>query len=366
MKFLLLSLIARVALGLVFAEDTTCTGYVAGCTGTTGDPTTCVGQDTVLNAAMTAIGYDISDLTTLDATGWGQLARNVYYINLAYGGVMAPHIDYEPILRCTVEAAGLAWSSLTTCFSEWGSCIADPTCVAAWDGVANNSAAAVGIPFSYVGGIQAIGDPLAPFSLIQDATTNPITAIPDVSLAYLTAFADMANNGKVMAMMSCMFNDWAPTPVDIGTTYPIGECTDLAIACSNDADCIQASEDTYSCAKDNDIELQYAAPLFPTMRGSLATDTVLPFDSLSSHDDWCMLGGCQAEAGNALYLSLGACLMNMHGFSYQKCYDDMVQKIMMGMILVGGVAFVVGILLFTAGWCMCCKSSKVNAHEASV
>jgi len=344
MKVLLLSLLSAVALGLEFNTDSTCTSYESACTGSASDFTTCVGQDAWIKIALAQEGIDVTTATWTLA-GAQAVARRAHEVNWNNNGVFDVHIDLERVLRCTFEANNIVWSQATTCFAEWGSCMTDPVCAGTWDVVANTSKVAAGIAFTYVQqGIQALG--AVPFTLVQDATGGVITPMTNEQVGGLVAVADMAGNGKIMAMMSCMLKDWAA--VDIQTAYI--PCFDVAVACSNDADCAAASEKVKTCAADA------KEPVSMTPNAMLTN--IMEPPATATHDDWCTVSACAGEEGNSLYMALGTCLMDAGNMSYTKCYDDMMAHIFMMIMVVGGVSFAVGVLMFTAAWCMCCKSSK--------
>jgi len=171
----------------------------------------------------------------------------------------------------------------------------------------------------------------------------------DLQLGGLVAVADMVGNGKIMSMMSCMLKDWAPSPgVDIGDAYI--PCFDVAVACSEDADCAAASLAISQCTAD--------AKNAVTMQANSMLTNIMEPPTGASHDDWCTVCACAAEEGNSLYMGLGMCLMDSLGYEYTKCYDDMMAHIFMMLMVVGGVSFVVGVILFTMAWCFCCKSKK--------
>lgn len=357
MKFIIA--LFALAYAIEFQSHTSCTGYDAACTGTTGDATTCLGQDTYIKAAMLAEGHDITAMaTTWTAAAAQALMRYAYQTNWDNNGVFEPQIDLGTIYRCTLEANSLVYSQTSSCLNEWGSCIADQTttgCANDWDTIVNNTkylTGSLGLPmtFTYIQeGVQAIG--AIPFTLLGDATA--MTAYSATQLAILNAAADMQNNGKIMGMMSCMLYNWGGG-IDAMTVYPSLPCFDVAVACANDADCITASTNVAQCANDNDIATEPNA-LLPVLSAPLAT---------ASHDDWCTVAGCASEEGNILFMSVGTCLMENAGFAFKKCYDDMVVQLFTMFMIIGGGAFVGSILIFTTGWCLCCRNK--NKVETAV
>jgi hypothetical protein len=206
--------------------------------------------------------------------------------------------------------------------------------------------------FTRVGhSVQAIGD--IAFTPIQDGSTMTAMTVPQLGM--LVALADMSGNGQIMTMTSCMMKNWVvntdyPTGVDVQGAYE--PCFDIAVKCANTASCYDASSDVKTCAKDKDVTL---------VQNSVFTNVWEPA-STASHDDWCIVAGCAAEAGDSLFMSVGTCKMDALGMSYNKCYDDMMGKIKMLAILVGGVSFVTGVLLFTGGWCLCCRGSGKESN----
>lgn len=351
MKLLLLTLVPF-AFAAQFQSHSSCTGYDSSCGGSTGDASTCLGQDAIVTAAMAAEGIDVTAMATSWTTAAAQaLARNGYRYNWDNNGVFNIHTDLERLYRCTIEANNLVWSVATACFDEWGSCLADPVCAATWDGVANSTAAAAGVTFTRIGhSVQALG--ALPFTPINDLTTSPFTMMDALQLGTMVAISDMSGNGKIMAMNACMLKNWVvdttyPTGVDIQTAYQ--PCFDLAVACSNNAECVATSTEVAKCAEDKDVAME---------TNSMLTNLKQPSAS-ASHDDWCAVADCGSAEGNSLFLALGTCLMDAADLSFKKCYDDTMKKLFTMMLIIGGGSFSIAIMFFTAGWCMCCR----NKHK---
>lgn len=350
MRIIILSALTSLAFGLVFNTHSSCTGHEAACTGTTGDPTTCVGQEYVISQAMAAEGIDVSAVTTWTATTAMALSRNAYRYGWDYGTQFAVHIDLEPVYRCTIEQSGLTWAASTACFEEIGSCVGDPTCLYTMDVVLNTSKA-VGVPTTYIArGLQAFGAAGVPFTPLADATTSPMTPMTAEQIGSYVAVADMSDNGKIMSMTSCMMKDWVG--YDIQALYI--PCFDIAVKCSEDANCAADSLKVANCADDKGV----------TMSPNAMLTNIYELPATASHDDWCEVAGCASEVGNSLFMSLGTCMMDSKNYSFTKCYDDMMAKLLMFTVLVGGGAWVGGVLMFLVGWCACCRSSNKQQVEA--
>jgi len=289
---------------------------------------------------------------TWTAATFTHAVRLSYTLNHASAGVFAPHILYEPVLRCVAEQNSIDWGFMTGCFAETAGCMADAACTAAWDQAANLTKATMGMTFTYVsGGYQAIG--AVAHTFLNDIT-DPANPVPmtELQLGVFNGFVDMANNGKASANIACMLNDWAG--VDVGAAYPLSYCFDVVNQCDQDAACSAAASEFASCANSEySVEISAGVPLWPNLMA------VMPADA--THQQWCDVGACAAEAGNSMFMAAAMCNMDLAGFQYKKCYDDMMTKVKMLAILVGGVSFVVGVLVFTGIWCVACKPSKASA-----
>merc|ERR1719195_1676803 len=111
-------------------------------------------------------------------------------------------------------------------------------------------------------------------------------------------------------MTACMLKNWVvnadyPNGVDIQTAYQ--PCFDIAVACTNNAECAAASAATATCAEDKDVAMVTNAN-FANLKEPSATAT---------HDDWCVVAGCASAEGNSLFLALGTCLMDANGFAFK-------------------------------------------------
>jgi len=346
MRVIVLSVLAYVALGLTFNVHTNCASLEAACDG----DAACATQDVYIAAGMNAEGMDVSAITTWDATNTPALVRYAYRFGWDLGTQFAINDKLEPVLRCTVEQSGLTWSMFTACYDEIGSCVADPTCFTMYDTYMNVSAS-MGTPTVYINrGLQTIGITQGEFLPISSWTPYnglPYTPMTNEQVAPFFASFDMSNNGKLLAIASCMVKDWMA--MDIQTVLDDSEpCYHMGIKCFEDADCPTASQDVADCAADKDI----------TMEPHWLLGSIMQLPADASHEDYCEVATCSAENGNSLYMSLGSCMMDANDYAYTKCYDDMVAKFVMLLGLVGGGAWAGGVLMFFLGWCMCCRNSN--------
>merc|ERR1712150_356232 len=107
-----------------------------------------------------------------------------------------------------------------------------------------------------------------------------------------------------------------------------------------------ASAEVANCATDDGVAM---------VANSMLPNLMEPATG-ASHDDWCKVANCGAVEGNTLFMALGTCLMDNLNYDFKKCYDENVEKIFFMMIIIGGGSFVASILLFTIGWCLCCRN----------
>merc|ERR1711971_469630 len=199
-------------------------------------------------------------------------------------------------------------------------------------------------------GLSVIGGAI-PMTYTTDALG---TAMTNEQVGTLVAVADMSTNGKILTFIGCTLSYWIPGGVDLQSTYV--PCFEDSVSCYNDPACVQASADTKVCADDVGAPIQ---------AHSMLTTLYAPLPGVLTHQQLCDLANCATEVGNTKFMAAGLCLMDVDGFQFNKCYDDMMAQIGMFMMMVGGISFVVGVLMFTGVWC-CLPLLQEGRHRRRI